>query len=182
MRKCSAASMNGKSCLAEPLLSKGRVSMTTSQTTFLSDPVPGERVSLDTFFYWRARAKREAYDLVISEFKKSGITKTELARRLGKNLPEVSRMLGGPANWTISTVSDLLFAITGGIPKWSIVFPRRSKRNETQPHWLTEDDNPLMKIASSSPSSNTAHSMLLGRATEEPEQDQKKLSSGLGAR
>jgi hypothetical protein len=156
--------------------------MTTSQTTFLSEPVPGERVSLDTYFYWRARAKREAYDLVISEFKKSGITKTELARRLGKKLPEVSRMLGGPANWTISTVSDLLFAITGGIPKWSMILPRRAKRNDTQPHWLTEPDNPLMKIASSSPASNTTHLQLLGRTTEAPDQDQRKFSYGLGAR
>jgi hypothetical protein len=156
--------------------------MITSQTTFLSDPIPGERVSPDTFYYWRARAKREAYDLVLSEFKKSGITKTELAKRLGKTLPEVSRMLGGPANWTIATVSDLLFAITGGLPKWSVVFPRRStRRNDTQPHWLAERDNALMKIASSSPSTNTATIQVFGGAAEKPGLNEKKHSL-LGAR
>jgi hypothetical protein len=130
--------------------------MTTSRTTFLSDPIPGERVSPDTFHYWRARAKREAYDLVLGEFKKSGITKTELARRLGKTLPEVSRMLGGPANWTIATVSDLLFAITGGLPKWSMVMPKRLRRNDNRPNWLHEPDTELMRIVKETPEANTA--------------------------
>jgi hypothetical protein len=156
--------------------------MTTSQTTFLSDPIPGERVSPDTFHYWRARAKREAYDLVLSEFKKSGITKTELARRMGKTLPEVSRMLGGPANWTIATVSDLLFAIAGGLPKWSMVLPRRARRNDTRPHWLTGHDDQLMKIASSAPSSNTMNTQILGRTVKEPDQDPQIFSYGLGGR
>jgi len=119
--------------------------MTTSQTPFLSEPVAGKRISLDTFYYWRARAKREAYDLVLSEFLKSGMTKTELANRLGKTLPEVSRMLGGPANWTIATVSDLLFAIAGGIPKWGITIPRRARRNDSRPRWLDSQDTPLTK-------------------------------------
>ena len=153
--------------------------MTTSQTTFLSEPVPGERVSPDTFFYWRARAKREAYDLVLSEFKKSGITKTELARRLGKTLPEVSRMLGGPANWTIATVSDLLFAIAGGIPKWSMAIPKRSRRNDTQPHWLTQADTPLMRIVSSAPASNTAPPQIVGGSNQIPDQ-QGRVGYGLG--
>jgi hypothetical protein len=148
----------------------------------LSDPIPGERVSPDTFHYWRARAKREAYDLVLTEFKKSGITKTELARRLGKNLPEVSRMLGGPANWTIATVSDLLFAICGGLPKWSMVLPKRSRRNDTQPRWLTEQDTPLMKIASTPPSSNTAPPQILSEALKNPAPEQQRSSYGLGGR
>lgn len=156
--------------------------MTTSQTTFLSDPVPGERVSPDTFHYWRARAKREAYDLVISEFKKSGITKTELARRMGKTLPEISRMLGGPANWTIATVSDLLFAIAGGLPKWSMIIPERSKRNDTQPHWLVEREGPLMKIASNPLSANAASIQIFGNPSENIKSDAKVFSSGLGAR
>lgn len=142
--------------------------MITSQTTFLSEPVPGERVSPDTFFYWRARAKRDAYDLVISEFKKSGITKTELARRMGKSLPEISRMLGGPANWTIATASDLLFAIAGGILKCSMILPRRAKRNDTQPHWLSEKESPLLKIASSAPSTNTTSVQILGGKIDTP--------------
>lgn len=130
--------------------------MTTSQTTFLSDLVPGERVSVDTFHYWRARAKREAYDLVLSEFKKSGITKTELAKRLGKTLPEVSRMLGGPANWTIATVSDLLFAIAGGVPTWGVAAPHRRRRNDKRPTWLEQESPILRASAAVSRTANSA--------------------------
>lgn len=90
--------------------------MSTSQTTRLSKPIEGERVAPETFGYLRARAKRKAYDLVMTEFAKSGISKAELARRLGKGADRVSRMLGGPGNWTIATMSDLMFAITGLVP------------------------------------------------------------------
>jgi hypothetical protein len=136
--------------------------MTTSRTTFLSKPVAGETVLPETFAYLRGRAKRQAYNLVVREFKKSGISKTELAKRLGKTLPEVSRMLGGPANWTIVTVTDLLFAISGGVPKWEIEFPLdKPRRNATRPSWLSSDTQ-LMKIASTTPASNTAAPQILG--------------------
>lgn len=153
--------------------------MNTSRTSFLSKPAPGERVSLDTFVYWRSRAKREAYNLVIREFKKSGITKTELARRLGKTLPEVSRMLGGPANWTIATVSDLLFAICSGVPEWNLAFPLdKARRNHTRPSWLEENNTPLMKIASSAPSANTAAPQVLGSAPRSQPMPSKSMDYG----
>jgi hypothetical protein len=141
--------------------------MTTSPTTFLSKPKHGETVRPETFAYLRGRAKRQAYNLVVREFKKSGISKTELAKRLGKTLPEVSRMLGGPANWTIVTVTDLLFAISGGVPRWEIdFFLDRPRRNATRPSWLAEPDSALMRIASSSPSSNTAAPQFFGTSSE----------------
>jgi hypothetical protein len=145
--------------------------MTTSRTALLSKPIPGETIRPETLAYLRGRAKRKAYDLVMREFKKSGITKTELARRMGKTLPEVSRMLGGPANWTIVTVTDLLFAISGGVPKWEIDFPLdKPRRNATRPSWLSEPDTPLMKIASTSPASNTAAPQILGTAAKQAPQ------------
>lgn len=90
--------------------------MSISQTTTLSKPTGAEQVPFDTFSYFRARAKRFAYELAIKEFKKSGITKADLARRLGKGADRVSKMLAGPGNWTIDTLADLLFAIAGGNP------------------------------------------------------------------
>lgn len=113
--------------------------MSTSRTGLLFKPRPGERVPTTAFAYLRSRAKRHAYDLVMREFKRSGITKAELARRLGKSPAEVSRMLGGPANWTIQTVSDLLFAISAGEPTWGIAYPLdRPARNDTRPEWATD--------------------------------------------
>jgi hypothetical protein len=64
------------------------------------------------------------------ELSRSGITRAELARRLGKGADRVSRMLGGPANWTIITLADLLFAIGGGVPAYGVDYPLdRPRRN-----------------------------------------------------
>lgn len=97
--------------------------MTTSQTATLSKPAPGERVPPETLAYFTARAKRQAYDLVIAELEATGITKAELARRLGKDAARISRMLGGPGNWTIKTASNLLFAMSGATLAYRIDRP-----------------------------------------------------------
>src|SRR5690349_15611965 len=89
----------------------------------LSKPKNGERVPAETFAYFRARAKRHAYSLVMKKLQESGITRAELSKRLGKEAAQISRMLGGPGNWTIATLSDLLFAICGGVPAYSIEYP-----------------------------------------------------------
>lgn len=86
-------------------------------------PVPGQSIPPDTRDYFRARAKRHAYDLVMRELTASKISKAELARRLGKGADRVSKMLAGPANWTIITLADLLFAIGGGVPSYSVDYP-----------------------------------------------------------
>lgn len=112
--------------------------MSTSPTTFLSKPAVGQPVSPETFAYLRARAKRQAFDLVMKRFRTSGMTQAELGLRLGKKPDRVSRMLGGPGNWTIATLSDLLFAICGGVPVYGIDFPLdKPKRNH-----LPRDDAP----------------------------------------
>jgi plasmid maintenance system antidote protein VapI len=157
--------------------------MSTSPTSFLSSPKTGERILPETLGYMRARAKRRAYDMVIREFKKSGIKKAELARRLGIGADRVSKMLGGPGNWTISTVADLLFAISGGQPKWEFdsAFDK-AKRNDTRPAWLAQPDAPLMKIVSSAPASNSAAPQILGTATLKPALNhQKSFDYGLGS-
>lgn len=97
--------------------------MNTSRTTSLSKPASGEPVPLGTLAYLRARHKRRAYDLVLREFKKSGISQAELARRLGKGTDRVCKLLAGPGNWTLDTITDLLFAISGGEAKYDVAYP-----------------------------------------------------------
>lgn len=78
------------------------------------------------------------YELVVSEFQKSRITKATLARRLGKRPEIISRLLGAPGNWTLNTVSDLLFAISGGEPEYGVRHPlREPPRNYIEPEWAT---------------------------------------------
>jgi hypothetical protein len=93
--------------------------MTTSRTSALSKPAGSDKISVGTLGYVRARNRQRAYDLVVRELKKSGITQSELARRLGKGQDAVSRLLSRPGNWELDTLSDLLFAISGSVPRFA---------------------------------------------------------------
>ena len=100
-----------------------------------------ERIPLGTFGYFQARNKRNAYDLVVEEFENSGLSQADLARRMGKGTDVVCRLLGGPGNWTLDTVSDLMFAISGAAPVYSKEYPlKRPRRNRTAAEWLYEDE------------------------------------------
>jgi hypothetical protein len=91
--------------------------MSTSQTTVLCKPEGSNKISIGTLGYIRARNRLRAYNLVIREFKKSGLTQADLARRLGKAPEIVSRLLSRPRNWELDTFSDLLFATKVLLPR-----------------------------------------------------------------
>jgi hypothetical protein len=107
--------------------------MTTSQISSLSEPVGTNKVPRGTLAYFRARLKHRVYSLVLKEFKKSGLTQADLARRLGKEPAQVCRMLSGPGNLTLDSVSDLLFSTSGAELGLSTAYPLRApQRNATQ--------------------------------------------------
>lgn len=66
-------------------------------------------------FYFRQRLKNRLYQSVIALFadkaEKEGLTKRDLAISLGKDPAQITRLLAGPGNWTLDTVSDLLLAM-----------------------------------------------------------------------
>ncbi len=97
--------------------------MNTSPTIGLSEPVGSAKISLGTLGYVRARNRQRQYDLVIREFKRSGITQAELARRLNKSPEVISRLLARPTNWEADTFGDLLFGISGAVPAYRIEHP-----------------------------------------------------------
>lgn len=117
--------------------------MNTYPTTTLSKPTDSEPVPIGTFGYLRSRNKHRLYSLVIREFKKSGLSQADLARRLGKKPDVVCRWLATPGNWQIDTVSDLLFAISGAVPRHELDFPlEKPQRNDNRPEWLIDPTIP----------------------------------------
>jgi len=116
--------------------------MSISRTTsMLSKPKGNEPIPLATFAYLQARNKLRIFNLIRNEFKRSGLSQAQLAARMGKGTDRVSRMLGAPGNWTLDTVSDLLFAICGAVPDYSLKHPLDdATRNDRAPHWLEQTE------------------------------------------
>ena len=126
--------------------------MNTSRlTSVLSKPSGTNKIPIGALGYFRARNKHRMYDLVVKEFKRSGLTQADLARRLGLGTDRVCRLLGGPGNWTLDTASDLLFAISGAEPTYSLGYPLdRPASNRPLPEWLYRDGMPDKSASSTS--------------------------------
>ena len=82
-----------------------------------------EPIPLWQLAYFQARNRSRVHELVLNEFRRSGISQADLARRMHKRPEVVSRLLGAPGNWGLDTISDLLFAISGGEHIWEINYP-----------------------------------------------------------
>ena len=113
-------------------------------TSTLSEPSGSKRIPIGTIGYFRSRNKHRVYSLVIKEFKSSGLSQADLARRLGKkNSDIICRWLAAPGNWTLDTVSDLMFAISGAEVTYGSIHPlAQPPRNYTMPEWLNDWEQP----------------------------------------
>jgi len=79
------------------------------------------------------------HELVLEEFQKSGLSQAALARRLNTRPELISRRLGAPGNWRLDTVSDLLFAISGGEPVKEVGYPlAATPANRQFADWLSD--------------------------------------------
>lgn len=124
--------------------------MPTSRTTQrLSKPIGDDRVPPPTFSYFRTRRRMKAFTAVHRELERSGITKTCLAKRMGKGIDRVSHLLAAPSNWTSDTESDLLFAISGAEVNYDpLSYPLDLPvRNRRKPEWLDEAGGAKQRIS-----------------------------------
>lgn len=116
--------------------------MTTSQQTSIlyeienKLPIPaGKRA------YFAARLRNRLYNFIMTKFKENehdnGLTKAELARRIGRDPAVVTRLLASPGNWRSDTASDLLLGICGEELEFSSSSPlTRPKRNYAGSDWF----------------------------------------------
>ncbi len=58
-----------------------------------------------------ARLETEVTELLCELMEKEGVTRAELARRVGTSPPYVTKVLRGRTNLTLKSVSDLFFAL-----------------------------------------------------------------------
>lgn len=92
---------------------------TSRKKPFLSEILNDEPIPIGKLAYFRERFRDRLYELVVEEFLKkeeSGLTRAEVARRIGRRPEQITRWLGAPGNWTLETVSDLLLAISKAEP------------------------------------------------------------------
>jgi hypothetical protein len=108
----------------------------------------------------QARNRFRVHELVLEEFQRSGVSQADLARRLGKKPEVVCRWLGAPGNWTLDTISDLLFAISGAEAGYTITYPcDMPKRNHNSPHWLMEQLSVPVRAGTAPASAGTKSTM-----------------------
>ncbi len=72
--------------------------------TFLEDP---EHQRL----FMQERTILELTELICRQMKKQGLSRTELASRIGKSKGQVTQMLSGGRNLTLRSLSDMLLAL-----------------------------------------------------------------------
>lgn len=116
----------------------------------LSKPSRDSRVHLYDLGTVRARNKNKAHSFLLDAFKESDLSKTEVAKMLGKKPEQITRWLGGPGNLTLDTLSDLIFVLKGQTFTLQAEDEfARGKSNRRQPEWLRIIDVPEHKTSSS---------------------------------
>jgi transcriptional regulator with XRE-family HTH domain len=84
--------------------------------------------------YFEQRFRNRIYEAVIKAVEESAVAnkwkRKELATRSGKKASQISKWLSGPSNWTLDTVSNLLYAIDAELDFVVTPFVRKNKSNE----------------------------------------------------
>lgn len=114
--------------------------MTTyPQDILLAEPNGDGKCSDVALHYMASHSRHLSHELLIGAFLESGMTKAELARRLGWDPSRLGRVLNVPANVTVETLGQVLYAIDGSAPTYGRCLPFQECRvNYDGPDWLVK--------------------------------------------
>lgn len=87
-----------------------------------------------------ARNKNKVHSFLLELFAESDTSKSDLAKMLGKKPEQITRWLGSSGNLTLDTISQLVFALTGGkFIKIEVADDlSRGKSNHQTPDWIVK--------------------------------------------
>ena len=112
---------------------------TFRQASPLSEPHGDEEIDRFTLSYIAGLARDRFHQLVLSAFEDSGLSKRQLAKRLGMDPSRVSKILNTSSNMTVETLGAVMFAIDGSVPTAARNWPlRENTKNLREPTWLGE--------------------------------------------
>lgn len=88
--------------------------------------------------YFEQRFRNRIYEVVIKAVEEAAVSnkwkRKDLASRSGKKASQITKWLSGPGNWTLDTVSNLLYAIDAELDFKVIKFTEKPKANEFHPY------------------------------------------------
>lgn len=111
---------------------------TFQEASKLSEPHGDEEIDRFNLSYMAGLARDRVHQMLLSAFIESGLTKSQLAKRLGMDRSRLSRIINTSSNITVETLGEVMFAIDGSCPKVERHWPmRESHLNMVEPIWLT---------------------------------------------
>ncbi len=138
--------------------------MSTSQMQKTSASFTNQPISSREIAYNSRRLQNDIFNEIIKAFveevKAGRISRATLAKRIGKEPPQITRWLSGPANLTLNTISTILLGMGAELDA-KVVF----SRDISMPNYAHPLVDSLASIVSPTASQNIGQVITLGEVS-----------------